>query len=136
MDDIEAANRIANEVLGRSLDDLTPPARALLLLIHKMVEALCKKEKLEVNEYTFTRRQIREYTKWSDWQIKAHIKELEEMEYLYSRMGSKGKEYIYEMRYHGQGKDGSKFYLGLTPIEQLKKKLGGSNHDLEGESGN
>jgi len=132
-DDIDRANKIANEVLGKSLDDLTAPARRLLLLIHEMVEKICKKEKLEVSEYTFSRRQIREYTKWSDWQIKTHIKELEEMEYLYSRMGCKGKEYIYEIRYHGQGKSGRKFFLGLTTVEQLKKKLGGSNDDLEGK---
>jgi len=101
-----------------------------------MVEEICKKEKLEVSEYTFSRRQIREYTKWSDWQIKNHIKELEEMEYLYSRMGSKGKEYIYEIRYHGQGTNGQKFFLGLTTVEQLKRKLGGSYRDLEGKKGN
>jgi DNA primase catalytic core len=136
LDDIERANQIANEVLGQSLDDLTAPARRLLLLIHKMVEEICKKEKLEVSEYTFSRRQIREYTKWSDWQIKNHIKELEEMEYLYSRMGSKGKEYIYEIRYHGQGTNGQKFFLGLTTVEQLKRKLGGSYRDLEGKKGN
>jgi len=121
--DIDRANRIANQVLGQSLDDLTAPARRLLLLIHEMVEAHCKKEKLDVSEYTFSRRQIREYTKWSDWQIKTHIRELEEMEYIYSRMGARGKEYIYEIRYQGQGKTGQKFFLGLTEISELKNKL-------------
>jgi len=142
LDDIDRANRIANQVLGKSLDDLTPSARRLLLLIHEMVEKICKKEKLQVSEYSFTRRQIREYTKWSDWQIKTHIRELEEMEYIYSRTGAKGKEYIYEIRYHGQGRDGQRFFLGLTTVEELKKRLkekkerpGGSNHDLEGEKG-
>jgi len=139
LDDIDRANRIANEVLGQSLDDLTAPARRLLLLIHEMVEKACKREKTEVSEYTFSRRQIREYTQWSDWQIKAHIKELEEMEYIYSRMGTRGKEYIYEIRYQGQGKKGQKFFLGLTTVSdlknRLKKKPGGKNPDLEGEKG-
>lgn len=121
LDDIEKANQIANQVLGQSLDDLTAPARRLLLLIHEMVEAHCKKEKLEVSEYTFSRRQIREYTKWSDWQIRTHIKELEDMEYLRSRTGSWGKEYVYVLGYSGDLN--RKVYLGLTPISEIKRRL-------------
>jgi len=88
-----------------------------------MVEKICKKEKLEVTEYTFSRRQIREYTKWSDWQIRTHIKELEEMEYLRSHTGSWGKEYVYVLGYSGDLN--RKVYLGLTPISVLKEKLRG-----------
>jgi DNA primase catalytic core len=121
LDDIDKANRIANEVLGQSLDDLTAPARRLLLLIHKMVEAHCKKEKMEVTEYTFSRRQIREYTKWSDWQIRTHIKELEDMEYIRSRTGAWGKEYVYVLGYSGDLN--RKVYLGLTPVSEIKRRL-------------
>lgn len=34
--DIEKANTIANYVLGRSLDELSPPSRKLLMLIRQM----------------------------------------------------------------------------------------------------
>jgi DNA primase len=121
LDDIDRANQIANEVLGQSLDDLTAPARRLLLLIHEMVETICKKEKLEVTEYTFSRRQIREYTKWSDWQIRTHIHELEEMEYLRSHTGSWGKEYVYVLGHAGDLN--KKIYLGLTPVSEIKRRL-------------
>ncbi|CAB1058029.1 hypothetical protein D1BOALGB6SA_2785, partial [Olavius sp. associated proteobacterium Delta 1] len=47
-------------------------------------------------EYRFNRRQIREYSGWSDFQIRTHIRQLEELEYIYSTVGRRGKEYVYE----------------------------------------
>ena len=134
LEDIEQANRIANKILGQSLDTLSAPARNLLGLIHKMV----KEKSSEDGSYAFRRREIREYTNWSDWQVKHYIKELEEMEYLYSKIGSKGKEYVYELNYNGQGQDGEKFFLGLTEVSDIKKRLEidqprGSKHLLGGE---
>jgi DNA primase catalytic core len=119
LEDIEYANRIANEILGRSLDEISSPARNLLDLIHKMVKERANGDK----SYTFRRREIREYTGWSDWQVKHYIKELEDMEYLYSKAGNKGKEYVYELNYNGQGEDGKKFYLGLTRVDEIKKRF-------------
>jgi DNA primase catalytic core len=122
-DDIEKANRLANEVLGRCLDELSPPSRLLLKMIREMVETRCKELKIEPKDYRFTRRDIREWSKWSDFQIKCHIRQLEDLEYIYSVAGKKGKEYIYELLYPGGGEDGKPFLMGLTTIEQLKEKL-------------
>ena len=41
---------------------------------------------------------IREFSGWSDFQVKTHIQELTDLEYLYSVTGKKGKEYVYELR--------------------------------------
>ncbi len=98
IEDIEFANRLAGEILGRMLDDLSPPSRALLKLIREMIKARCAELKIEPHEYHFTRRDVREWAQWSDFQIKCHIKQLEELEYLYSVVGKKGKEYVYELR--------------------------------------
>jgi hypothetical protein len=38
--------------------------------------------------------------------VKTHIKQLEELEYIYSATGRKGKEYVYELLYTGGGEDG------------------------------
>jgi hypothetical protein len=88
-----------------------------------MVEARCKKLGVTPKEYRVSRRDIREWTRWSDFQIKCHIRQLEDMEYLYSITGKKGKEYVYELLYPGGGEDGRPFLMGLTTIEQLKKKI-------------
>ena len=77
-----------------------------------------------MTRFFFTRRQVRETMGWSDWQIKVHIKQLEELEYLHIRIGSRGKEYAYALNYKGQGEDNSRFYLNLTPVEEIKKLMG------------
>ncbi len=121
--DIDQANRIANEVLGQSLDELARPSRTLLDGVLKMVREITEKNDIPVDEVYFTRRMIREYMDWSDWQIKTHIKQLEELEYLYIRIGSRGKEYAYALNYKGQGDDNSKFFLNLTPASEIKKLM-------------
>jgi len=125
--DIDTANKLANVVLGQSMDELARPSRTLLSLIYQMVNGQAEKEKIRIDEVFFTRRMIREYTGWSDWQIKSHIKQLEELEYLLARIGSKGKEYSYILNYNGQGEEDeqNKCYLNLTTVEEIKKKLGG-----------
>ena len=123
LEDIDKANSLANEVLGQSLDELAKPSRTLLSLIYKMVKEIADKRNLSIEEIFFTRRMIREYTGWSDWQIKAHIKQLEEMEYLHVRIGARGKQYAYALNYRGQGEDSGKCYLNLTPVAEIKKLL-------------
>ena len=125
IDDIAKANKLAGEILGRTLDELSPPSRLLLRMIREMVEARCKEHSIKAKECHFTRKDIRDWSRWSDFQIKCHIRQLEDLEYIYSATGKKGKEYIYELLYPGGGEDGRPFLMGLTSIEQLKKKLGG-----------
>jgi hypothetical protein len=123
MDDIEKANQLAAEILGRTLDELSPPSRLLLKMIREMVEAKCKELNITPKEYHFNRRDVRDWARWSDFQIKSHIKQLEDLEYIYSVVGKKGKEYVYELLYPGGGEDGKPFLMGLTSIEDLKKKI-------------
>jgi len=108
-------------VLGRSLDELSPPSRRLLMLIKEMVDAATSSGKKPA-EYRFNRRQIREYSGWSDFQVRTHMQELEELEYIYAASGKRGKEYVYELVYTGGGEDGRPFLVGLIDMEQLRKK--------------
>ena len=41
LEDIAVANRLAHQVLGRSLDELPPQTRRLLVLVEEMVSAAC-----------------------------------------------------------------------------------------------
>jgi len=123
IDDIARAHELANVILGRSLDELAPPSRLLHKMIREMVEAQCREQDTPPKHYHFSRRDIREWTRWSDSQIKRHIQQLEDFEYIYSVQGKKGKEYVYELLYPGGGEDGKPFLMGLTSIEELKKKI-------------
>jgi DNA primase len=123
LDDIDKANALAGPVLGQSLDELAPPSRTLLTAIFEMVTIMAKDKPCPINEIYFTRRQIREFTGWSDWQVREHIKQLEQLEYLYVRVGSKGKEYAYALNYKGQGQEDQRFYLNLTTVAQIKARM-------------
>jgi DNA primase len=119
-DDIAAANRLAHDVLGRSLDDLPPQTRRLLGLIVRMVAERCAAAKMEREDCRFTRRQVREFTGWSDSQLKTHLGRLEEMEYLLAHRGGRGQSFIYELAYDGGGADGGRFLTGLLDVEKLR----------------
>jgi hypothetical protein len=123
--DIERANRLSGKVLGQTMGELSAPGWALLAKVREMV-----KEHGKSQEYKFTRRDIREYSGWSDFQVKTHIGELEDLEYLYTVTGKKGKEYVYELaapvggevsngHEGGTGEDGKPFLAGLTKVETL-----------------
>ena len=117
--DIEIANRLAHDVLGRSLDELPPQTRTLLKHVHRMVDQQCKVESIEPNQYRFSRRDVREYVGWTDFQIKKHMSRLQEMEYVLIHRGGRGQSFVYELLYQGEGDNGESFVLGLSSMESL-----------------
>jgi len=115
--DIALANRLAHEVLGRSLDELPPQTRNLLNQLLAMVREACEREGLERREYHFTRRQVRETTCWGDTQLKIHLARLVELEYLL--VHRKGQTFCYELAYAGEGSEGQRFLIGLLDPDDL-----------------
>jgi hypothetical protein len=111
---------IAGYVLGRALDELNPSSRKLLMMIKDM----CKKNTDSRNHH-FNRRQIREHSGWSDFQVRTHIRQIEDFENIYSVTGKRGKEYVYELVYKGEGSNGQPFVIGLTVPLQLRIKQHG-----------
>jgi DNA primase len=120
LDDIETANRLAHEVLGRTLDELPPQTRRLLHLLHEMIIERCASLAMARADYRFSRRDIREHTGWSDFQVKTHMRKLESMEYVLVHRGGRGQSFVYELLYAGEGIDGDAFLMGLIDIAHLK----------------
>lgn len=125
LDDIALANRLTAEVLGRSLDDLPPQTRRLLLLVDQMVSAACEREKIERNEYRFSRRDVRVFTGWGDTQLRVHLERLEQLEYLLAHRGGRGQSFVYELMLTVQGSSNGPLMPGLIDVA----KLGGRNYD-------
>jgi hypothetical protein len=114
-EDIRRANQIAAHVLGASLDELSAPARNLLRHIHAMVKNHCEAHNVAARQYVFTRKDVREATGWSDWQIRTHAKELEALEYLKTRSGTWGREYLYELAWEGAEEHGARAIVLADP---------------------
>jgi len=119
--DIATANKLAHEVLGRSLDELSPQTRRLLLLLDEMVAAECTRLAMARRDYRFTRREARAYTGMGDTQMKVHMSRLLDLEYLAIHRCGKGNGFAYELLYDGQGKDGASFLMGLLEVEKLRE---------------
>jgi DNA primase len=111
--DISLANELANEVLGRSLDELPPQTRRLLEIVDRRVEAECKLRRLQRCDFRFSQKTVREWSGWTDYQVKVHLRKLVELEYLLIHRGGRGQSFVYEMLYDGGGKDGRAFVMGL-----------------------
>jgi len=98
--DIDLANRLAHEVLGRSLDELPPQTRRLLTLIDQMVTSECERLSIDRSEYHFTRRHAREVTRWGETQLRIHLDRLVALEYLLVHRGGRGQSFVYELLYN------------------------------------
>jgi DNA primase len=119
LDDIALANRLAHDVLGRTLDELPPQTRRLLKLVASMVEAQCAEHAIKRSDYRFSRRQVREHTRWGDTQLKIHLGRLVELEYLLVHRGGRGQSFEYELVYDG-GSDPQRHLNGLIDVEALR----------------
>jgi hypothetical protein len=94
--DIALADRLAAEVLSRSLDELPPGTRRLLDAVHGYVTARCQAEDLDPGLVRFTRRQLREALSFGDTQLKVHLARLADYELVIVRRMESGG-FCYEL---------------------------------------
>ncbi len=114
--DIALANQVAHEVLGRTLDELPPQTRKLLVLMRAWVRAQCESQRLLQTQLRFTRRELREAVCWGDTQLKVHLARLVELEYV--AMHRRGFACDYELVYDAEGDD-SAHVNGLIDVDKL-----------------
>jgi DNA primase len=124
LDDIALAGELAREVLGRNLDELAAPVRGMYHELQRLYARRADELGCPVGEVQLSRREIRDATGWSDWQVRAYCKQLVEMEYLYPVRGANGKRYVYALAWRGRTDDAETAMLdGLVDVEQLKARL-------------
>jgi DNA primase catalytic core len=144
LDDIAIANELATELFGASLDDLSRPGRELLSRTAEYVREKAARTKQPLEKIEFSRRELREAIGWSEYQLRTHMAELVELEYVVPLGGRHGAVFTYRLLDDGRG-DG--LVLGLKSVEQLRQeaekigltssdfnKLRGTNRHFEGTS--
>ena len=124
LEDIALANRLAHDVLGRSLDELPPQTRRVLGLIVEHIAAQAQQQALDPALIRFTRRELRETTGLGDTQLKLHLARLEDHEYLL--VHRHGQRHGYELLFDGHSEDARRQMIGLLDVEALRER-GGNN---------
>ena len=124
--DVALANRLAHEVLGRSLDELPPQTRRVLEMLDGIVATIAADQAIERGQVRFTRRQVREATGSGDTQLKIHLARLVELELVTAHRAEKGSGFTYELAWDGKGRDGERFMIGLADPAGL-----GRSHDYD-----
>jgi DNA primase catalytic core len=120
LDDIATANRLAHEVLGRSLDELPPQTRRLLAPIQAVVAELARAQSIRPADVRFGRAEIRRRTGLSDTQCRVHLDRLVALEYLLVHRGRRGQSFEYEMLHDGATLDSAPRLAGLIDVDSLR----------------
>jgi hypothetical protein len=128
-EDIATANRLAHEVLGRSLDELPPQTRRLLGLLDRLVAERAEAQGLDRADVRFTRREVREWTGWTDFPVRTHLEKLVALEYVLVHRGGPGQRFVYELLWDGQGQEGEPFLAGLLDVERLEAQRYDANRE-------
>lgn len=120
-DDIALANKLAHEVLGKTLDELPPQTRKLLKEIQAWVKQSCKADGIEQRDFRFTRKELRDVTGWGNTQLKVHLARLQDMEFLSLHSVSRSKAIAYELVFDGSLEADAPHLMGLLDVDSLKK---------------
>ena len=123
--DIVLANAIAHEVLGRTLDELPPQTRNLLVLLRTWCQVQCEALALRQSDWRFTRKALRDTCNWGDTQLKVHLARLVEFEHVL--VHRRGLQCEYELIYDASadaGQGGGTHMNGLLDASTLDDNPG------------
>ncbi len=132
LEDIVLANRLAHEVLGRSLDELPPQTRRLLGQVQQFVAERAQAQAIERSAVRFTRRELRAACGLTDTALRVHLDRLIDLEYVLVHRGGAGARFVYALAFDGDVQSHSPQLIGLLDPEALC--VGRSDKTLQGKS--
>lgn len=62
---------------------------------------------------------MRQWSGWTDFQVKKHMQRLEALEYVLIHRGRRGQSFAYELLYQNEGGEGEAFVMGLVDAANL-----------------
>ena len=96
-EDIAIANRLAAQVLARSMDELAPQTRRLLGVIDELVTERASREGIDRSDVRFAQRDVRERASLGLSQLKVHLRTLLDHEYLMAHRAGHAQRHVYEL---------------------------------------
>jgi len=118
-EDYAMAHDLAHQIFAHGNADLPKPLSDFYGAVKKIMREKARTQKCRIDEFTFSRRDIREKTRLPDHMVKRHMKQLEELEYVQVRKTSQGGSFLYRML---PDLDTPEKLAGLTPPEILSEK--------------
>lgn len=91
-------------------------------MLDAMAVQACETYKMSRSDWRFTRKDVRRFTHWSDFQVHTHLSRLVSLEYVAIRRGVRSSGFDYELLYDGKAQQGRPHLLGLIDVEELQKK--------------
>ncbi len=95
--DIAVADRLASQVLARSMDELSPQTRGLLQVIDALVTRRAQREGVDRSDVRFTQREVRERGVVGATQVKMHLQALVSLEYVVRHRAGHAQRNLYEL---------------------------------------
>lgn len=118
--DIELGNRLAHEVLGRSLDELPPQTRRVLGIVIGLVRGMAAAKGTAPGAVRFTRKEVRAVAGITDTALRLHLERLTQLEYLIVHRGGFGSRFVYELAFDGDPDTGASQMVGLLDVAALR----------------
>ena len=115
--DIALANRLAHAVLGRSLDELPPQTRRVLVALDGWITQQIAGSDTPRGDVRFSRRTVRGVLGLSDTQLRVHLDRLVQLEYVLPHAGKQGQLYSYSLRFDGNAEASAPQLAGLGVAE-------------------
>jgi DNA primase len=118
--DIALANRLAHEVLGRSLDELPPQTRRVLDVLVGYVRERASAQAMAGADVRFTRKDVRSQVGMTDTALRVHLERLVELECLLVHRGGFGSRFVYELAFDGDAAAHAPQTAGLLDMTALQ----------------
>jgi hypothetical protein len=128
LDDITLANRLAPELLGRSLDELPPQTRHVYETVKALVREKCDTAPAAQRFAFFSRCEVRKRLGWSATQVRFHLERLRDLEYIAARYGRPGSAFQYELLTDCR-EPRQPAVIGLLDVEKLRVTAKPSGED-------
>jgi hypothetical protein len=116
---VALANVLCHEVLGRSLDELPPQTRKLLVLLDAMAKKRCAAAQIERGELRFTRRDALTASGFGLTQLRLHLERLVDLELVLVHRGLRGQSFVYELLWDGDVDEHAHRLPGLVDVGAL-----------------